>query len=311
MTAFNDTASNWPIFSFIGIPGLEVAQIWISIPFCLLYLVALVGNVLLLILVKAEKSLHEPQFYFLAMLAYTDLGLSLSTIPSVLAIFWFDIHHVGLDACLAQMFFIHTLSSVESGVLVAMAFDHLVAICEPLNYTRILTHYTVACLSGASLIRGVTLMTPLPFFLRIFPFCGANIPSHSYCYYPDVLNLACGDVTFSSAYGLVFVLCTFAVDVVFILVSYMKILGTVMKLGSQDRNWRSLCTVLVFYMPLISLAVLHCYSRDTPPILYTTMSNAYLLMTPQLNPLVYSLKSRQIQAALCKQFLVQCVTAGK
>ncbi|XP_010599237.2 olfactory receptor 51I1-like [Loxodonta africana] len=318
MLAFNDTVSDWPTFSFIGMPGLETAHIWISILFCLLYLGALAGNALLLILVRAEQNLHEPQFYFLAMLALSDLGLSLTTMPSVMAIFWFDVRHISLDACLTQMFFIHTLSSVESGVLVAMAFDRLVAICAPLNYTRILTHYTVACLSGAALIRGATLLAPLPFFLRNFPFCGPNILSHSYCYYPDMLNLACGDVTFSSVYGLVFVLCTFAVDVVFILVSYIKILGSIMKLGAPDRNWRSLqtcachlCTVFVFYLPLISLSVLHRYTQDTSPILYTTMSNAYLLMTPLLNPLVYSLKSRQIQAALCKQFWVQRVIAGE
>ncbi|XP_020011137.2 olfactory receptor 51G2-like [Castor canadensis] len=317
MLAFSNT-SNWPIFSFIGIPGLEAAHMWISIPFCLLYLVALAGNVLLLVLVKAEQKLHEPQFYFLAMLALTDIGLSLSTMPSVLAVFWFDIHHIGLDACLTQMFFIHTLSSVESGVLVAMAFDRLVAISAPLNYTRILTHYTVACFSGAALIRGATLLAPLPFFLRAFPFCGANVLSHSYCYYSDMVHLACGDVTFISVYGLLCVLCTFAVDVLFILVSYMKILGTIMKLGIQDRNWKSLqtcachlCTVLVFYVPLISLAVLHRYTQETSPVLYTTMSNAYLLMTPLLNPLVYSLKSRQIQAALHKRFWMQRVVAGE
>lgn len=318
MLAFNSTASNSPTFSFIGFPGLEAAHIWISIPFCVLYLIALMGNALLLILVTAEQNLHEPQFYFLAVLAFTDLGLSLSTMPSVLAVFWFDARHVGLDACLTQMFFIHTLSSVESGVLVAMAFDRLVAISAPLNYTRILTHSTVACLSAAALVRGATLLAPLPFFLRTFPFCGANILSHSYCYYPDVLNLACGDVSFSSAYGLAFVLCTFAVDVVFILASYVKILGTIMKLETQDRNWRSLhtcachlCMVLVFYLPLISLAVLHRYTQDASPILYSTMSNAYLLLTPLLNPLVYSLKSRQIQTALRKRFWVQRVIAGE
>ncbi|XP_006885732.1 PREDICTED: olfactory receptor 51G2-like [Elephantulus edwardii] len=318
MPIFNGTASAWPTFSFISIPGLETAHIWISIPFCLMYLGALAGNALLLILVRVEQNLHEPQFYFLAMLALTDLGLSMTTMPSVMAIFWFDVHHIGLDACLTQMFFIHTLSSVESGVLVAMAFDRLVAICAPLNYTRILTHCTVACLSGAALVRGVTLLAPLPFFLRTFPFCGDNILSHSYCYYPDMLNLACGDVTFSSVYGLVFVVCTFAVDAIFILVSYIKILGTIMNLETQDRNWRSLqtcachlCTVLVFYLPLISLAVLHRYTRDTSPILYTIMSNTYLLMTPFLNPLVYSLKSRQIQAALRKRFGVQRVIAGE
>ncbi|EHB12086.1 Olfactory receptor 51L1 [Heterocephalus glaber] len=317
MLALNDT-SPWPTFSFIGIPGLEAAHMWVSIPFCLLYLMALGGNALLLILVSVEQNLHEPQFYFLAMLALTDLGLSLSTMPSVLAIFWFDVHRIGLNACLTQMFFIHTLSSVESGVLVAMAFDRLVAICSPLNYTRILTHCTVGCLSGAALIRGATLLAPLPFFLKAFYFCGTNILSHSYCYYPDMLNLACGDVTFSSVYGLVCVLCTFAVDVIFILISYVKILGTVMKLGIKDGNWKSLqtcachlCTVLVFYLPFISLAVLHRYTQETSPVLYTTMSNAYLLMTPLLNPLVYSLKSRQIQAALRKRFWVQRVAAGE
>lgn len=181
-----------------------------------------------------------------------------------------------------------------------LAFDRLVAICVPLSYTRILNRYTVACLSGAILIRGATLLAPLPFFLRNSSFCRANILSHSYCYYPDILNLVCGDVTFSSIYGLIFVLFTFSLDAVFILASYMKILGTIMKLETQDRNWRSLhtcachlCTVLVFYLPLISLAVLHRYTQDTSPILYTTMSNAYLFMTPLLNPLVYSLKSRQ------------------
>ncbi|KAB0370862.1 hypothetical protein FD755_017271 [Muntiacus reevesi] len=318
MWSFNHTASNSPIFSFIGIPGLKAAQIWISIPFCLLYLLALVGNALLLILVKAEQTLHEPQFYFLAMLALTDLGLSLSTMPSVLAIFWFNVHYIGLDACLTQMLFIHALSSVESGVLVAMAFDRLVAVCAPLNYTRLLTHSAAACLGGAAVIRGATLVAPLPFLLRTFPFCGANILSHSYCYLPDMLNLACGDATFSGVYGLVFVLFTFAVDVVFILASYMKILATVIKLENQDRNWKSLhtcachlCTVFVFYLPLISLAVLHRYTQNTSPILFTSLSNAYLLMTPLLNPLVYSLKSRQIQAALRKRFWVQRVIAGE
>ncbi|KAB0370608.1 hypothetical protein FD755_017017 [Muntiacus reevesi] len=300
MWSFIHTASNSPTFSSVGIPGLEAAQMWISIPFCLLYLLALVGNALLLILVKAEQTLHEPQFYFLAMLALTDLGLSLSTMPSVLAIFWFNVHYIGLDACLTQMFFIHALSSVESGVLVAMAFDRLVAVCAPLNYTRLLTHSAVACLGGAAVIRSATLVAPLPFLLRTFPFCGANILSHSYCYLPDMLNLACGDATFSGVYGLVFVLFTFAVDV------------------NQDRNWKSLhtcachlCIVFVFYLPLISLAVLHRYTQNTSPILFTSVSNAYLLMTPLLNPLVYSLKSRQIQPALCKQFWVQCVIAGE
>ncbi|XP_043849717.1 olfactory receptor 51F2-like [Dromiciops gliroides] len=318
MLAPNNTTDEHPAFTFIGIPGLEGLYIWISIPFCLLYFMALTGNSILFFLVSTEQSLHEPQFYFLAMLALTDLGLSLSTLPTVLGTFWIGAHQIGLDACLAQMFFIHTLSSVESGILVAMAFDRLVAICSPLSYSRILTSRAIACLGGTAFIRGTVLLAPLPLFLSNFSFCKDNILSHSYCYYPDLLTLACGDITFSSAYGLIFVLCTFAVDALFIIASYLKILTTVLKLGSSDRGLRSmqtcachLFTVIIFYLPLISLAVMHRYAYGTPPLLFATMSNAYLLLTPLLNPLVYSLKSQQIQAALQRQLWVQRVTAGE
>uniref|UniRef100_F6ZZT4 Olfactory receptor 51G2-like n=2 Tax=Monodelphis domestica TaxID=13616 RepID=F6ZZT4_MONDO len=318
MLALNNTTDDQLAFLFIGIPGLEALHIWISIPFCFLYLMALMGNSILLLLVRSEQSLHEPQFYFLAMLAITDLGLSLSTLPTVLGTFWIGTHQIGLDGCLAQMFFIHALSSLESGILVAMAFDRLVAICCPLSYSRILTSRAIICLSGAAFIRGAVLLAPLPLFLRNFSFCRDNVLSHSYCYYPDLLTLACEDITFSSAYGLIFVLCTFAVDALFIIVSYLKILTTVLRLGASDRGLRSmhtcachLCTVLIFYLPLISLAVLHRYAHGTPPLLYATMSNAYLLLTPLLNPLVYSLKSRQIQVALQKRLWIQRVTVGE
>ncbi|XP_074071794.1 olfactory receptor 51G2-like [Macrotis lagotis] len=318
MLSPNNTTDVPTAFIFIRIPELETLHIWISIPFCLLYLMALIGNSILLLLVRTEQSLREPQFYFLAMLALTDLGLSLSTLPTVLGTFWIGGHQIGLDACLAQMFFIHTLSSVESGILVTMAFDRLVAICSPLSYSQILTNRAICCLGGAAFIRGAVLLAPLPLFLKNFSFCRDNILSHSYCYYPDLLTLACGDITFSSAYGLVFVLCTFAVDALFIIVSYLKILTTVLRLGASDRGLRSmqtcachLCTVLIFYLPLISLAVMHRYSHGTPPLLFATMSNAYLLLTPLLNPLVYSLKSRQIQAALQRRLWVQRVTAGE
>ncbi|XP_072471721.1 olfactory receptor 51G2-like [Notamacropus eugenii] len=318
MLAPNNITDKQPAFIFIGIPGLENLHIWISIPFCLLYFMALMGNSVLLLLVKTEQSLHEPQFYFLAMLALTDLGLSLSTLPTVLGTFWIGAPQIGLPACLTQMFFIHTLSSVESGILVAMAFDRLVAICFPLSYPRILTSHAIVCLSGVAFIRGAVLLVPLPFFLSNFSFCRDNILSHSYCYYSDLLTLACGDITFSSAYGMIFVLCTFVVDALFIIISYLKILITVLRLGASDRGLRSmqtcachLCTVLIFYLPLISLAVMHRYTPGTPPLLYATMSNIYLLLTPLLNPLVYSLKSRQIQATLQRRFWVQRVTAGE
>ncbi|ELK31289.1 Olfactory receptor 51T1 [Myotis davidii] len=110
-------------FLMIGIPGLEAAHGWISIPFSCMYTAALTGNCLILLAVRRTPSLHQPMYYFLSMLALTDVGLTLSTMPTTLAVLWFDHRLIAFNACLVQMFFLHSFSVVESSVLLAMSFD--------------------------------------------------------------------------------------------------------------------------------------------------------------------------------------------
>ena len=110
-------------FFLTGLPGLEAVHTWLSIPLCAMYVAALAGNSLILWVVRSEPSLHQPMYYFLSMLAVTDLGLSASTLPTMLSIYMLGVREVALDVCLAQLFFIHTFSIMESSVLLAMAFD--------------------------------------------------------------------------------------------------------------------------------------------------------------------------------------------
>ena len=125
-------------FFLTGLPGLEAVHTWLSIPLCAMYVAALAGNSLILWVVRSEPSLHQPMYYFLSMLAVTDLGLSASTLPTMLSIYMLGVREVALDVCLAQLFFIHTFSIMESSVLLAMAFDCFVAIGKPLHYGTIL-----------------------------------------------------------------------------------------------------------------------------------------------------------------------------
>lgn len=139
MSLFNQTIHNHQTFTLIGIPGMPEKDFWMALPLCLLYSTTFLGNFIILVVIKVERSLHEPMYYFLAMLAATDLSLSLSSMPTMISVHLFDWRSVTLDVCITQMFFIHNFGGVESGVLVAMAFDRFVAIRFPLRYAAILS----------------------------------------------------------------------------------------------------------------------------------------------------------------------------
>lgn len=136
------------VLTLTGIPGLESVQRWFGIPFCVMYFMAVIGNSLILGIIKYEHSLHKPMYIFLAMLGATDIALSTCILPKMLGIFWFHLPEISFAACLLQMWLIHSLQATESGILLAMALDRYVAICHPLRHNTIfsqqlLTHIAV------------------------------------------------------------------------------------------------------------------------------------------------------------------------
>ena len=144
MSTLQTTTSTSIIFLLTGVPGLEAFHTWISISFCFLYVTALSGNSLILFAIVTQPSLHEPMYYFLSMLSTTDLGLSISTLVTILGIFWFNVREISFNARLSQMFFLQLFTVMESSVLLAMAFDRFVAITNPLRYASVLTDLKIA-----------------------------------------------------------------------------------------------------------------------------------------------------------------------
>lgn len=162
-------------FLLLGIPGLEAAQIWLGFPFCIVYLIALVGNLIILFMIWTDHSLHQPMFYFLFMLSAVDLSLSTATIPKMLGIFWFGLQELCFGCCVAQVFFIHFFTVMESIALLAMGFDRYVVICNPLRYSMILINRITGVIVAVMVLRSVCMIAPIVFLLLRLPYCGHRI----------------------------------------------------------------------------------------------------------------------------------------
>ncbi|XP_027692688.1 olfactory receptor 52N5-like [Vombatus ursinus] len=298
--------------SFIlnGIPGLEAAHIWISLPLCAMYAISLVGNLGLVYLIQYEESLHRPMYFFLAMLSLTDLLTCTTTLPNALCIFWFNLKEIKFDACLVQMFFVHGFTGVESGVLMLMALDRYVAICYPLRYATILTNPIIAKAGLATFLRGVILMIPFPFLVKRLPFCQSNIISHTYCDHMSVVKLSCSSIKVNVIYGLMVALLIGVFDICCISVSYTMILRAVVSLASTNARQKAfstctahICAIIITYVPALFTLFTHRFGGHTiPPSLHIIVANLYLLLPPTLNPIVYGVKTKQIRESVIRFF---------
>lgn len=303
----NNSASNF-FFILMDFPGLEMAHCWTAVPVCFIYVLSLLGNTTILYIVKSVPSLHTPMYLFLSMLSVADLGLAVSTLPSMAAVFLLGQRKVGAATCFVQLFFIHTCSVIESAVLLAMAFDRCVAIREPLRYPTILTAKCIGATGLASVTRSAALHLPLPVLLGRLQFPPVNALSHSYCVHPDVLRLASSSTVVNSGLGLFVMLSTLGLDAVLILLSYVMILKTVLSIASNAGRLKALntcishiCAVLLFYTPLISLSVIHRFGKKKLPVqIYMLLSYLHFLVPPMLNPIVYTVKTKEIRARILK-----------
>ncbi|XP_018430149.1 PREDICTED: olfactory receptor 51E1-like [Nanorana parkeri] len=302
----NTSCSNITEFTLSGIPSLENYHFWFGFLIAVMYVVAVLGNSTVLYIIKVDQELHEPMYIFLFLLASVELLMATTVMPQMLGVFWFHQQQITFNLCLTQMFFIHFLSALESGVLVAMAVDRYVAICHPLRYSSILTYRNIAKISLVIIVRGAAGMTPLPLLIKRLSVFQRNTLTHSYCLHQEVMKLACVDIKVNVIYGLFIILYTMGIDAVFISISYLLIIKTVVCLLAEaslkaiSTCAAHICIVLVYYIPLIGLSVVHRYPNVSVPNLHILFGNIYLLLPPVINPLIYGFKTKQIRNRLSK-----------
>ncbi|XP_021508861.1 olfactory receptor 52N1-like [Meriones unguiculatus] len=263
-------------FLLNGIPGLEEAHLWLSFPLFTMDSIALTGNFGLIYLIYSER----PMYIFLALLSFTDVLMCTSTVPNTLFLFWFGLKEIDFKACLAQMFFVHTFTGMESGVLMLMALDRYVAICYPLRYATILTNVVIAKAGTLTFLRAVFLVIPFTFLTKRLPYCRGNVIPHTYCDHMSVAKISCGNVQINAIYGLMVALLIGDFDILCISVSYTMILRAVVSLSSADARQKAfstctahICAIVITYVPAFFTFFTHCFGRHTvPPHIHIIMT---------------------------------------
>ncbi|KAM7181219.1 olfactory receptor 52K2-like [Macrochelys suwanniensis] len=307
MAVFNLTHTVASELILMGIPGLEAAHIWISILFSTFYIMGLLGNFTLLFVIGKEQTLHKPMYLLLSMLALTEISTSISVMPKVLCILWFDLKGISVSGCLTQMLFLHAGTIMHSAILVTMAFERYVAICNPLRYTTIVTNSRIAKLGLVGLARAFLLILPLPLLLSRQPFCANHIIPHTFCDHMAVAKISCGDITINKMYGLVIAISIIILDLMLIALSYSLIIRAVLRVSSKKAHQKALntCTahigvMMMSYPSILFSTVTSRFSQGIAPHVHIILANLYSLLLPIFNPIIYGAKTVELREKLCK-----------
>lgn len=241
-------------------------------------------------------------------------GLCISTLGTTLGIFWFNARQISFHACAAQTFFIQLFTVMESSMLLAMAFDHFIAICNPLRYTTILTDSGIVKMWFAILVRGIVILMPLVLFLKWLSVCQNHVLHHSYCFHPDIIQLSCSDNKINSVLGLTALIATAGVHSIFILLSYILIIKTILSIASPEEQHKAFSTcishigaVAIFYIPLISLCFVHKFGEKASLCVHTLMAICIYLFHQWWIPLFIAWKPSRSIGPLKKFYFLRCL----
>ncbi|XP_070343393.1 olfactory receptor 10AG1-like [Equus asinus] len=273
--------------------------------FLVIYMIILLGNGIIILITRVDSILQTPMYFFLSNFSFLEICYVSVTIPRMLMDLWTQKGNISFFACATQMCFFLILGGTECFLLALMAYDRYVAICNPLHYPLVMNHKVCVQLVVASWIKGVP--GGIGHTCQIFslPFCGSNQINHFFCDIPPLLKLACGDIFVNEMFIYIFAVLFVTVPFMLILRSYSRIISTILKLPSSTGQTKafSICSshliVVVLFYGSATLTYLKPKSNQyegTDKLL----SLFYTILTPMFNPLIYSLRNKDVRKALRK-----------
>ncbi|KAM5126844.1 olfactory receptor 52K1-like [Mantella aurantiaca] len=305
----NETIISYTEFVLFGFPGIITNRKLLLIPFAVMYVITLSGNLLVIYRIFVESSLHSPMYFLISLLFTINVSYITSILPKFLVGLSFDLNQISLLGCLIQIFYISFMSLFESCVMLSMALDRFLAVCRPLRYNDIMTTRFLLQLSIVGIVRSTLLISPMVILTASVQFCRSNVILNFVCENMGLLGLACGDVSKQHAVGLMVRILVTVSDVSLILLSYSCILYTAMKIAAGKARHKALHTcgshltvaMIIYLSALVSSIVPRIHTQISPDI--QNMFSAIYHMTPaSLNPLVYGLGVKEIRRCLTKSW---------
>ncbi|XP_008834332.1 olfactory receptor 2D3-like [Nannospalax galili] len=296
-------------FVFLGLSSDPRTQLILFILFLFFYILSVAGNIIIITIIQIEPRLHTPMYFFLTNLSFLDMCYTSTNVPQMLS------NMVGrktipFASCATQMYFSLSFGMIECVLLGVMAYDRCVAICHPLHYTVIMDQNTcihLAAISWASSFLSSMVINVLTLSL---PYCGPNVLNHFFCEVPSVLRLACTDTSLTEIVVFVFSIIIVFIPFLLIIVSYARILLSVLRMRSASGRYKALstCTSHLTVVTLFYGTAIFMYMRPQSKSSRAggkIIAVFYTVVTPMLNPLIYSLRNKDVKGALRKAIVKQ------
>ncbi|XP_037000451.2 olfactory receptor 13C7-like [Artibeus jamaicensis] len=285
----------------------------------LMYLMVLLGNGVLILVTLLDSRLHTPMYFFLGNLSFLDICYTTSSVPLILDSFLTPKKTISFSACAVQMFLSFAMGATECVLLSTMAFDRYVAICSPLRYPMVMSKAAYVPMAAGSWAAGITNSVVQTSQAMRLPFCGDNTINHFTCEILAVLKLACADISINVISMVVANVIFLAIPVLFIFISYVFIMAAILRIPSAEGRKKAFSTcsahltvVVVFYG-----TILFMYGKpkskdplgaDKQDLSDKLISLFYGVVTPMLNPIIYSLRNKDVKAAVRNLILQKHLT---
>ncbi|XP_013361817.1 PREDICTED: olfactory receptor 10AG1-like [Chinchilla lanigera] len=305
-----DNDSTAEHFVLVGFSDLPNFQEFLSGVFTVIYVVILIGNGLIILITRIDPALQKPMYFFLANFSSLEICYVSVTLPRILFNLWTQRRTISRLACATQLCFFLILGATECFLLAVMSYDRYVAICNPLHYALLMNPKRCAQLAAGSWLGGIPVQIGQTCQIFSLHFCNSNQIEHFFCDIPPILKLACGDTSAHEVSVYVVAMLFVAVPFMLILASYSKIISTILRLPTAKGRAKAFSTcsshllVVVLFFGSATITYLRPKSSHSPGT-DKLLSLFYTIVIPMLNPMIYSLRNKDVIAALRRLFLAK------